>query len=250
MLKTDLPALGEYERIDDTGFGGLKIIQDRRLFCYGVDAVLLADFCCAKKNDKVLDMGCGNGAVSFICHAKYEPERITGIDIQKESCGLARRSAVLNGLEDRITFIEADILDAPRLFGRPSFTLIVCNPPYFEKGGNIISSTDPLSLARHESSADLESFFRVASDLLEKRGRLCMIHRPDRLADLMEYPRKYSMEPKRIRFVSPKPGEPANMVLIEYVKGGGKELRLLPQLYVRDADGSYSRELDRIYERQ
>ena len=244
------------ERIDETGFGGLKLIQDSEDFCYGVDAVLLADFCKAAAGDRVIDLGCGNGAVSFICMAKYGPKSIVGIDIQARSVELANKSLELNLADaadakgfERMSFQLLDILDAPERFGKASFSLAVCNPPYFEQGANVQNSGDALSLARHESTASLKDIFGAASALLTPRGRLCMIHRPSRLGDLMEYPRLFGLEPKTLRMVCPRPGEAPNLVLLEYVKGAGKELRIIPELCVRDGSGAYSRELDSIYGR-
>ena len=244
------------ERTDNIGFGGIKLLQDSDEFCYGVDAVLLADFSKAAAGDCVIDIGCGSGAVSFICMAKYAPKSITGIDIRRQAVELACRSLELNrdkaerGIyPERMSFRVMDILDAPKNYGKASFSLALCNPPYFEKGANIASSDDGPALARHESTASLKDIFEAASALLAQRGRLCMIHRPSRLGDLMEFPRSFGLEPKTLRMVCPRPGEAPNLVLMEYVKGAGKELKILPELCVRDSSVVYSAELNKIYER-
>ena len=235
------------ERIDEIGFGGYKLIQDTDAFCYGIDAVLLADFAACGAADNVFDLCCGNGAVSFILYAKYHPERITGLDVQKRAVELANRSAVQNGLAETISFACGDALNIKNLFPSSSFDLVVCNPPYFEKGSGISCDADEKHIARHESTAGIADFLRAGSYLLAKGGRMCIIHRPSRIPDIITEARHLGLEPKIMQLVAPHADEAPNLVLIRLIKGAGRELKVLPTVAVREKDGSYTEAIKRIY---
>ena len=237
------------ERADEIGFGGYVLYQDSDAFCYGVDAVLLADFCDASEKDTVLDLCCGNGAVSLVIEAKYHPKQMTGLELQEDAVRLAKKSAAANGLADKLSFICGDAVDIEKYFKGSSFDLVACNPPYFEGGRGIDCAEGAKQLARHESTAGLKDFLRAAGYVLKKGGRLCMIHRPERLADLMELSRRCGLEPKKLRMIVPHKGEAANMVLVQFVKGGGKGLAVLPELAVRNGSGGFTEDIDRIYGR-
>ncbi len=236
------------ERLDEIGFGGYKIIQDSDGFSYGVDAVLLSDFCRAKHSDTVLDLCSGNGIVPLIVNAKYDPKKIKGIEIQLAPYLLAEENVKNNGLSDKISFIFGDVKNIRDFFEAGSFDLVTCNPPYFEGGRGDECSADAKHIARHETTAGLDDFFKAAAYVLKRGGRLCMVHRPSRLADLMDYSRSNGLEPKTLQMVVPSEGERPNIVLIEFVKDGGKELKMLPQLAVHKKDGTYTEELKKIYE--
>ncbi len=235
--------------LDDTGFEGIKLLQDTDAFRYGVDAVLLADFARSGPGDRVLDLCSGNGAVAFILYAKYHPAKVCGLELQEGAAELAQKSAELNGLSDRISFVCGDAADIAEYFGPRSFDIVACNPPYFEDGRGVSCGADPKHLARHESTAGLEDFFAAAEYVLKTGGSLYMVHRPERLADLMEFSRRHGLEPKAMRMVVPSRGEAARQVLMQFVKGGGKQLSVLPELAVREKDGSFTPETDRIYGR-
>ena len=234
-------------RTDEIGFGNYRLIQDSDGFSYGVDAVLLSDFSEASGSDDVLDLGTGNGIIPLIVNAKYDPHSITGIELQLGAYILAEENAKENGLSGKIRFICGDVKNIRDLFAAESFSLVTCNPPYFESGRGVASDGDAKHIARHETSAKLEDFIEAAAWSLKKNGRLVMVHRPSRLADIIDFSRKHGLEPKRLRMVVPHEGESPNIMLIECIKGAGKELRVLPQLAVRQSDGSYTEELNRIY---
>lgn len=234
-------------RTDEIGFGGIRLVQDSDLFCYGVDAVLLADFCNASEKDRVFELGSGNGAVSFMIWAKYRPASLTGAELQKACWELSEKSLELNGLSDRISFVNSDILDLKERFRDGAATLVVTNPPYFERGRAIVSADDSVGLARHESTAGLSDFMNEAARLLERGGRLCMVHRPSRIADILVCAREAGLEPKKILPVVPKAGQAPNIMLFEFQKGAGRELKYLPQLVLRHQDGSFTDELCTIY---
>lgn len=239
------------ETTDDTGFGGIRLIQDTEGFRYGIDAVLLADY--AKETGSLCrsaaELGCGNGIVSLLLAGQRQDRHVTGIEFQSAAARLARRSAALNGMEDRVSILECDIAslkeDHPELAG--TFDLVVSNPPYIARGSGIPGARKELFFARQETTADLDTFIEAAAWLLQRKGTFCMVHRPFRLVDIMCSCRKHRLEPKRIRFVHPKEGEPPNIVLLQCSLNGGKELVYDNPLYVYGEDGKYSQQVMRIY---
>lgn len=242
----------ENERIDDLQTDGLKIIQNPEWFCFGTDAVLLADYASKniKKNARVLDMCSGNGIIPLLLSSKSKAAEICGLEIQNCVVEMASRSIKLNGLEDKIKMICGDLKEAVTLFGRSSFNNIVCNPPYKEAGGGLTNKSDPVTLARHEILCSLEDIIRVSSILLEPYGKLCMIHRPERLADILCLMRTYKIEPKRLRFIHPAADKTATMILVEGAYCGKPKLFLDPPLYVYKEPNVYSDEILHIYNRK
>ena len=258
-------------RTDDIGFGNLKLLQDPSEFCYGVDAVILADFAASISGSYryAVDLGTGPGVIPFILHHKAarEESRCFGVDFNEGSIALARESCHLNGLSRQIRFGCGDVGQLAECSGASAFApfaedpvwqgavsesgfdLVTCNPPYFAKGHAIPSEASGRFLARHETTADLDGFVKAAAKLLKRRGQLFLVHRPSRLVDIFESCRRWDLEPKTIRFVVPEAGQAPNIVLVHCVLGGGKELKYLPQLAVYDGHGHYSEEIQKIYER-
>ncbi|MDD6190986.1 MAG: methyltransferase [Firmicutes bacterium] len=235
------------------GFGSLKLLQSEDSFKYGIDAVILADFAdsLCHEAETVADLGTGNGIIPFIISHLNDRCRITGIEIQKHVLELAEQSCAINGLEDRITFINTDVKNihgnCPELRG--NFDVVVTNPPYVPKGGGIENINSAKYIARQETSAVMEDFIAAASYMLKEKGHLFMVHRPSRLVDIFCFCRKYRLEPKDVRLVVPRKGEKPNIVLVHCVLGGGKELRFHRELQVYSGDGSYSEEIEKIYHR-
>ena len=221
-------------RIDEIGFGDIKLIQDPDEFCYGTDAVLLARFANLQANLKVIDLCTGNGAVAFMVHQLYNPQHVVGLDINSHEIDLAVESASLNGISDSMSFIFDDVLNVKKRLDFESFDAVTINPPYQEKGRGISGISEAKHAARFETTADLSDFFDAAAYLLKPKGTLTMVHRPSRLVDIMSLARERRLEAKRLQMVVPYPGEAANIVLIQFVKDGGHELIIEPELYVRN----------------
>ena len=240
-------ALKEGERIDDLQRGGFQIIQNPAKFCFGMDAVLLSGFSWIRKNEKVLDLGTGNGILPILLAAKTEGRQFTGLEIQPELADMASRSVILNDLTDRITIMEGDLRQADQLLGRASFDVVVSNPPYMNQNHGLTNPQEAKAIARHEITCSLEDVVCQASRVLKPGGRFFMVHRPHRLAEIMHWLDHYRMEPKRMRMVHPYEDADANMVLIESVRGAGSWLKMEPPLIVYESAGVYTKEILRIY---
>ncbi|MCQ4637987.1 tRNA1(Val) (adenine(37)-N6)-methyltransferase [Anaerovorax odorimutans] len=235
------------ERIDEIGFSDLRLIQKPEDFCYGVDAVILADFAARKPARRIVDLGTGTGIIPHILSHKTSAETIYGIEYQEDAWARAVRNAELNGLTERLSFIQANVADFDRLTGWAD--AVTANPPYMAGNGGLVNANQAKTIARHETVGTLEDFIGCACRLLRDRGDFYMVHRPSRLVDIFSLCRKYGLEPKEMRLVAPRAGQIPNIVLIHCVKGGGPELRLLETLFVYKAEGVYSDEIQRIYER-
>ena len=241
--------INENETIDDLQLKGLKLIQKKDAFRFGVDAVLLSEFANIKKNFRVIDLCTGTGIVPFLILGKYGPKEIVGVEVQEEITEMANRSVILNQVEDKIKFINRNLKDVEFLKQLGRFDALTVNPPYKLNNSGIINPSDVLAIARHEILCDLEDVIYSARILLKDNGRMYMVHRPERLADILNLMRKYKIEPKRIRMVHPNTKKAPNIVLVEGQRDGGHFLKWDPPLYVYDDNGEYSDEINRIYGR-
>ena len=239
----------ENESIDDLQLKGLKLIQKKDSFRFGVDAILLSEFANIKKNFRVIDLCTGTGIVPFLILGKYEPKEIVGIEVQEEIAEMANRSTVLNNVENKIKFINRDLKDIEFLKQLGRFDALTVNPPYKLNNSGIVNPSDKLAIARHEVLCTLEDVIATSRILLKDNGRMYMVHRPERLADILTLMRKYKIEPKRIRMVHPNTKKSPNIVLIEGQRDGGKFLKWDPPLYVYNDNGEYSDEINKIYGR-
>lgn len=235
------------ETIDDLQCKGYKIIQKKRGFRFGLDAVLLSNFANVKEGDDVLDIGTGTGIIPLLICAKTLAKGIVGIEIQEELVKMAKRSVVLNNVESRVQILNVDVKDLD-FFKKASFDVVTANPPYIKLGDGIRNIDVKKDISRHEVLCTLNDFFALASKVLKVRGKLFMVHKPERLVDILCSMREYFIEPKTIRFVHPKPSVKPNIVLISGAKKGGQDLKILPPLYVYDDKGNYTNELRRVYQ--
>lgn len=240
--------LKENERIDDLEFKGYKIIQNSEGFCFGIDSVLLSDFAKdIRNNSRVMDLGTGTGILCILLSGKTNLKEIYGIEIQEEVANMAKRSVELNSLQDKIKIINENILNLENVFEKGSFDAIVTNPPYKKINTGLQNESEKKLISRHELTANLEDFIKVSKDMLKDKGEFYMVHRPERLVDIIYLMRKYKIEPKQIRFVAPKPSKEPNLVLIKGVKNAKEFLKFDNILYVYNEDGSYTSELLKIY---
>lgn len=240
--------LNNDERIDDLQINNLKIIQNINGFCFSIDSVLLSDFAKSMKSKaRVIDLGTGTGAIAILLTAKTKPELIIGVEIQKKVADMAGRSVILNKLEDKIKIINEDIRNLDKILEIGTYDTIVTNPPYIKKntGAQNINSTKLIS--RHEVECSLEDIARISGKLLKDNGEVYMVHRPERLVDIMEIFRKYKLEIKEMRLVFPTVEAQANLVLIKAVKNGKSFLKIHSPLIVYKQKEEYSDEVLKIY---
>ncbi len=240
--------LKETERIDDLELNGLKIIQDKSGFCFGMDSVLLSDFAKEiKRNSAILDMGTGTGILSILLSAKTQDTKITGVEIQRQVAEMARRSVQLNHLEERISIVCEDIKKLKKKYEVGSFDAIVTNPPYKKVGTGRINENETKLISRHEIAANLEDFIQMASYLLKDQGSIYIVHRPERLADIMISLRKYKLEPKVMKFIYPNQEKEPNLILVKATKNAKTFLKVEKPIYIYDLQGNYTKEVLEIY---
>ena len=236
------------ERIDDLEFKGYKIIQNSEGFCFGIDSVLLSDFAKSiRNNSKVLDLGTGTGILCILLAGKTKLKEIYGIEIQQEVANMAKRSVELNSLQDKVNILNENILNLENHFEKGSFDAIVTNPPYKKLNTGLQNENEKKVISRHEITANLEDFIKVSRNMLKDKGEFYMVHRPERLVDIVYLMRKHKIEPKQIRLVAPKIGKEPNLVLIKGVKNAKEFLKFDNILYVYNEDGSYTDEILKIY---
>ena len=231
-------------------FGGLKIIQNKDGFCFGIDAVLLANFAKnMKRKNLVVDLCTGTGIVAILLSGKTEAKKIIGVEIQKESAEMAKRSVELNSLEGRVEILNEDLKKLKPTIMAGSVDTVTVNPPYMKAGSAIINDENKMSIARHEVCCTLDDVIKEAARMLKTNGEFFMVHKPERLVDIFCTMRKYKIEPKRIRFVHPSVDKPANIVLIEGTRDGKEFLKFENSLYVYE-NGEYTDEIYEIYEKE
>lgn len=213
-------------RIDDLGINNLKLIQDTDMFCFGIDAVMLANFVHCNEGASVVDLCTGNGIVPVLLSAKIPADRIIGVEIQNEVSKLANENIEFNNLQDKVSIINDDLKNMPEVLGKSKFDVVTCNPPYRTNGCGVINEMSTKAIARHEILCSLDDIVYVSAMLLKPLGKFFMIHRPDRLCDILCCMRKHKIEPKIVQFVQPDKDTKPTHVLIEGVYGGRMHLRV------------------------
>lgn len=273
--------LNKDERIDDLEIKNMKIIQNKNGFCFGIDSVLLSDFAKEMKDSaRVADLGTGTGILGILLCAKTNLSEIIGIEIQEEVAEMAQRSIKLNHLENKFKILNINIkeiineknntkfdkrinnknkLDDEKIkkenrkinliLEKNSFDYVVMNPPYKKINTGKVNDNEKKLISRHEITANLEDFIETANYLLKDKGTLFMVHRPNRLVDILEKLRKAKIEPKEIRFVYPKINKEPNLILIKGVKNAREFLKIDKPLYIYQEDGSYTNEILEIYQK-
>lgn len=243
--------LKKNERIDDLEFEDLKIIQNIDGFCFGIDSVLISDFAKnIRKNSVVVDLGTGTGIISILLSKKTLAKKIYGVEIQKEVCEMAKRSVLLNNLQDKIEIINEDIKEISEKLGIQMCDVVVTNPPYKKYGTGLLNEKESRIISRHEKECTLEDVIKQSFKILKDKGSFYMVHRPDRLVDIIFLMRKYKIEPKELRIVYSNMTSKAVLILIKGIKNAGEELKLINPLYIYNEDGTYTDEILRIYNKK
>lgn len=236
------------ERIDDLQFKNLKIIQNSQGFCFGIDAILLSDFAKdMKRSELVVDLCTGTGVIPILLAGKTDAKKIIGVEIQEECADMAKRSVVLNNLEDRVEIVNIDLKLLKNVIPSATVDVVTVNPPYMKRGTGVINEKDAIIISKHEVSCTLEDVIKEAARLLKFNGEFYMIHKSERIADVFCTMRKYKIEPKRVRFVYPQVDKPSNLVLVEGTRSGKEFLKHEKPLIVYKENKEYTDEIYKIY---
>ena len=224
------------------------IYQDDDWFKFSLDSVLLANFVTLKLSDKkIVDFCSGNGPIPMLMSFRTKA-RIFGVELQKEIFDMGYDSIKENGMDSQIEFINGDVRDISKIIDAESVDVVTCNPPYFKyKDDSLVNDNMVLTIARHEVKLKLEDVIKNARYVLKNGGTFAMVHRPDRMIEIINLMQKYGIEPKRMRLVYPKTGKDANILLIEGIKNGKTGLKVLSPLYTHNNDGSYVDEIREMF---
>lgn len=230
-------------------FKDLKIVQNKDYFNFSLESILLPNFVDITPNTKkIIDFCSGNIPIPLVLSTKTSNSEIYAVEIQKEIYDLAKETLKLNKLEDRINLLNKDVKEIYKDFETDTFDLITCNPPYFKKNNNSLINENMIkSIARHEILIELEDIIKISKKLLKNGGSLCIVHRTDRLIEIIELMRKHNIEPKRLQFIYPKYDKQSNLILIDGRKNGSMGLKVLKPLFVHNDDGSYTEEVLKIF---
>ncbi len=231
------------------GYKNIKVYQDSEMFNFSIDSVLLPNFVTINKNvKKILDIGCGNLPISLILTTKTLA-KITAVEIQKDVYDLAYKNLKLNSLENRIELINDDICSLYKNIPTETYDIIVCNPPFFKVSPNShLNKNDYKTIARHEVTLNLDNLFNISKKLLKNNGNIAIVHRPDRLIEIIDAMHKYNITPKRIQLIYPKKDKNANILLIEGTKNGNPGIKIMPPLFIHNSDGSYTETIKKYFE--
>ena len=242
--------LKENERIDDLQYKGLKVIQNNKGFCFGIDSVILSDFAKnIKDNSRVVDLGTGSGVIGLLLCKKTKLKEIIGIEIQKDVANMAKRSIRLNNLESIFQIVNENINDifVQGILNKNQYDVVVMNPPYKEVGTGKQNEDEVKLISRHEIKAKLSDFIATASNLLKDKGEVYIVHKPERTIDIMQKMRENKIEPKEMKTVYPYKNAEASLILIKGVKGGKKFFKIMEPLYIYESNGEYTEQIKQIY---
>ena len=223
----------------------LKIIQRSDYFNFSIDSLLVSEFVSIKKDTKnIIDLGTGNAVIPLFL-SKKTSAKIFGMEIQKISFEIAQRNININNLNEQIYIIYDDMKNYKKYFLNGSFDIVVSNPPFFKFNGNkeLLNDLEQLSIARHEIEITLEELIQTASLLVKDRGYFYLVHRADRLTEIISALQKFNFEAKKIKFCYTTENKNAKIVLIEAIKSGKAGLTILPPLVINKNNGEYTEEV-------
>lgn len=231
-------------------WGGLQMHLSTAQFRLSTDSMVLADFCNFPAHASICDLGCGCGSLSLLLCGKYPQLRVLGVELQTEAVALAQQNAAQELLHGRFSVLHGDLREYRTLLPHGSFDAVVSNPPYYPVGSGKAAATDALAAARTEQFCTLDDLCSCAAWLTKSGGRFCLVHKPERLADIFFSLRVHHLEPKRIRLVRHRPDSDVSLVLIEARKDAKPGLIWRKDLFLQNADGSESEDFRRIYHHQ
>ena len=227
---------------------GLKIAYDEHCFPPGTDSFLLSSLPTLKAGLKVCDLGCSTGLLGILLLQRERNIHVTGLELDPAAAALGQRCSAENGLGDTLRILQGDLREVKTLFPTGSFDLCICNPPYYGQASGKVSAA--LGSARSEVTCTLEDVCAAAKYLLRWGGSFCIVHKPERLTDLLCALRAHAMEPKKLRFVQKNAASAPSLVLCEGRRGGKSGLTVLPPLLLETENGHPTPELNTIYFRK
>lgn len=229
-------------------FGNNVIFQDDEAFLFSLDSVILANFVSIRLTDKnIVDLCSGNAPIPMLLSFRTKAN-ILGVELQKDIYDLGYESIVSNKMDKQISFVNYDIKNLVDEKYEGKYDVVTCNPPYFKyKEGSLINQNKNKMIARHEVCTNLEEVIKISSYILKTNGTMALVHRPERLMEILFLMRKYNIEPKKMRFVYPKEDRDANMLLIEGSKNGKIGLRMLAPLIIYNNNGDYTEEVRKMF---
>lgn len=232
---------------DILGYKNRKIFQDTDCFSFSLDSIMLANFATIRLKDKrIVDLGCGNGVIPLIMSLRCD-KKIIGVELQSKIADMAKRSIEYNGLTDTIEIINCNMKDYVSDETFESFDLITCNPPYFKVNDkNYFNDNIEKVIARHEVEITLSELMVIVKKLLKNNGNFAIVHRTDRLMEILSEFRKNNIEPKRVRFVHEKSNKESTLVLIEGQKNGKVGLKVENPFILYNEDGSETEEYKKL----
>ncbi|ADO78136.1 tRNA1(Val) (adenine(37)-N6)-methyltransferase [Halanaerobium praevalens] len=226
----------------------LEIIQDDRFFKFGTDSVLLANFVKLRRGDQVIDLGTGSGVIPLLLAYKNPEIKVTGVEIQAEAAALAQKNVEFNNLSEQIEIVNQDLCTLDSKYKTGSFDVVVSNPPYLPVASGKLKENDYVAIARHELKADLEAVVAEAARLLKYGGHFFLVHRAERLTEVIETLARHNCQAKELRLVQARQDKEADIFLLKAKKGANPGLRVKPVLIIYQADSSeYTAELKEIY---
>ena len=230
------------------GYENLKIYQDTEMFNFSLDSVLLPNFVTiTKKTKRILDIGTGNAVIPMILTTKTDA-LIDAVEIQKDVYELGKKSIELNNLQNRINIINQDIKEYSKNMETDTYDVITCNPPFFKvTETSNLNMNDYKTIARHEVKLSLDDIMSIGRKLLKNNGNIAIVHRTDRLIDIITTMRKYNIEPKKIRFIYPKKNTESNIVLVEGTKNGNPGLKILSPIISHTEEDEYTDEIKQYF---
>ncbi|WP_429885407.1 tRNA1(Val) (adenine(37)-N6)-methyltransferase [Geoalkalibacter halelectricus] len=235
------------ETLDDLRVGELKILQRKDGYRFSIDPILLCAFARVERGEGVVDLGTGSGVIPLVLARRTAAAHIVGVEVQEQLAERARRSVALNGLQERIRILHADVRTLDQVLEPRSFSVVLSNPPFRAAGSGRLAPQNERAAARHELTGGLEDFLRAAAELLKPGGRFYVVYLAERLVDLLDGMRRAGLEPKRLRCVHGRLGEPARLVLVEARRGGRPGLTLEAPLVVFCGE-EYSAEVRAFYD--
>jgi tRNA1(Val) A37 N6-methylase TrmN6 len=229
-------------------YNNMKIIQDNETFNFSLDSVLLPNFVTInKKINNILDIGCGNAPIPLIISTKTDA-KIIGVEIQSKIADMAMRSVEINNKQNQIKIINQDINDFYKYENTGKYDIITCNPPFFKnERKSHKNNSEYKTIARHEVKLNLEQIMQIGKKLLKNNGVIALVHRPERLVEILELMKQYNIEPKKLQFVYPKTNKEAKMILIEGRKNGKSGLKILPPIYVHTDNNDYTEQVKLMF---